>query len=543
MVSVLGGDNSKKNRWIPIVIWGVIVLGTIFRIVMYSTHFTHVDDMGYIASVLDKDKYLLSPEQQRQMFFEGYGWTYGPANTFLLMCYLDDRYSYMATLLLGRLPSLLFGICAVLVTVYIIKRYICENNYSKSALLAGAVLMSLSWEQVIYSAQAEPYSIGLLFVALIIWLIWEDYCTSVFKSFLAIICFVLACYFQYQMFMVVFAAVVSLYLVHFKEKITRLRAFATGVSAFVITIPLLNGMSESGALQRGVNWNAGLGWIFLFNLPRDENSILYIIKFFVGNAVTIFKYIFAVDKVGVLGTVVSVFLLALAIIGIVKLHDCCLRVAVFQDVLLVEFLIMILRGSLTFGPSRHILFIIPLMVIDISLGIYMLKDTYKKADYLVIPMLFTIIVAFTLSAPYEFGERRRLIDEKMISSLALEYDVEFLYEYAGIEAPHDMELMKIDGYHKGHSNFLMKNDMSKNTSIGKRVLLYSNYYDYPELMLEALPVLQQDLRDTGYDVDWSRLDECRVIYSDDVITSEGVEYASNLYYTKGNEKHLYVLEF
>lgn len=503
---------------------------------------TYIDDVGYIVRLLNF-KYEQAAMKQRVLeFLGGFGWTYAPAQGYLTTLLISKNFNSITNIILGRLLSLLFGIITILVVVYIMDRFLYGQKERNVSYILGIVLISFCWEEIIYSGQAEPYIVATTFSAIILLMVWEDFSVSLGRMFMAIAVLTCAGYFQYQLFIVVAAAFASLFFYHLKEKTLRLRVFAGGVLTLIFSAPLLYMLLATGNMERAVNWNAGPNGEFLFDISGKGSFISYSIKFFVKNSVTILKFYSDADQLPwKFGEIIGAILLFLFVAGICAMYRLNKRVAFFQYFLLIEFIGMVVSGKLTLSPSRHVMFLYPIIVVNICLGAKVLIEEYEKLFVLVGIISISLVVAFTTSIPQEAGNRVRLISENEMMTLIEENNIQYIYVYP---RDNEIQLFDIEGYSSdsvgGYSRIIKKNGIAELPKSGDKVLLYSDEQSLSGI-LNSVQTLSNELELNDMRLEWSRLDGCNIVYRDEQSMDRGIEYSS--IFPNTHSKTLCILEF
>lgn len=201
---------SEKEQLWKILLVLIFAAGTILRILMSWKHFTHYDDVGLIASLC-----RIGEKFTERLNYRDIGWTYAPFQIGIISLLIDEKWGYTGNIILGRLPSLVFSIINTgLLSYLLLKR--CKNKF---AAFFAIVLMTFSWENIIYAAQAEPYSIGvtaMLICIILYFRIIEEKKLNVIMA--AVIC-VWSCYAGYQMLMYVFVLYLSVFIFLLPERI------------------------------------------------------------------------------------------------------------------------------------------------------------------------------------------------------------------------------------------------------------------------------------------------------------------------------------
>lgn len=140
---------------------------------MLINHYTSCDDLGVAFSILRGEEGAWSVGNCIGGFrsFQAAQWTYAPLQFILTSALLSCGLPYHWVVFLGRLPSFISSVAALILFAYVLikKRFGFQKN--EIAGLMSITLFSLSYENIIYGGQMEPYAIGVLFSVIIIWLL------------------------------------------------------------------------------------------------------------------------------------------------------------------------------------------------------------------------------------------------------------------------------------------------------------------------------------------------------------------------------------
>lgn len=529
---------------------GVICSGIICRMYFSVFHFTHIDDIG-VANTLILDKLQnCNTIEIINNFIEF--WTYAPFQIVFTSKLVNENWNYIWNIFLGRLPSLIFGISAMLFLIYMIKKNCCKEASGNHVLLLLSAIIAFSWENIIYSAQMEPYEAGVFFSIVIIFFLLEKKYENWNESVVMTILLTIGCYSQYQIFMLVFSAYIVLFFSNIKNRRNLFRIIFIGFSNFILTLPLIFFLISSHKLEHSINaWNIGKGGIFQFDLQSVNiiNNILYVIKFLVRNTFLCFKYMFVSDSFEVISNAITLFLIVLFIYGIIILH--CrkeLRVfAFYNDTVHLFFGIMVFKQSLAFGPSRHILFLIPIWLVVIGFGGCNMIHVFQSYHLENILKILTagIVICFIFSLPDEISSRKNYMSEEYIQSIIDKYNPDIIY---GHTFSCDLYLMNFENY----SNFsepvgrcwLQKNAIDK-PDMGSCIVLVSRTVPYEQFLSNENYSNQFEERIEYFNLDIKRanLNNYKLIYKKEIPSEAEVDYAGKYYQNYSNGLYLYVLEY
>ncbi|MDA8691939.1 hypothetical protein N9M18_02285 [Candidatus Pseudothioglobus singularis] len=291
------------------------MLGFGVRFLFLEKHFSHVDDIGVAVTIIDRQAYMDSIEDrfdqwkveilngemgssaesiartldemsilQEVVYFGLWwrnilhpipnGWTYAPGQFYLTNFLVTGDLNYSEAKFWGRLPSLIFNLAALalLITFYL------QFNNRKSGMqpiVIGVTIFSLSWQNIIYSAQMENYAssnFAMFFVFLHLIYILRSPIVSNKKAFFRGVLLAIPGIFQYQaIFFIPPLFITLLFYLNSKEKIKEItrNTIFTFLGFFTVFIIFIFPYLKDSA-GRGITWNAGPKNEFVFNLNISD---------------------------------------------------------------------------------------------------------------------------------------------------------------------------------------------------------------------------------------------------------------------------------
>lgn len=527
-------ENIKENRnsisgeeqlWKMLLVL-IFAVGTILRILMSWKHFTHYDDVGLITSLC-----RLGQKFTERLNYRDIGWTYAPFQVGMISLLIDKKWGYTGNIILGRLPSLIFSVINIgLIAYLLLKR--CKNKF---AALFAIVLLTFSWENIIYASQAEPYAIGV--TAMLICMILYFRIIDKKKINVIMVAAISAweCYASYQMFMYVFVLYLSLFILFTARKDIKelIKSIISSILAFIICIPLLMNFRAYSLLGRSVNWNIGNQGQFFFQIENAENKLTYFINFFVRNTVTLIRSFFVYKEKSFIVNAFAFLILAAILAGIIYINYKEHSIALFIDICLFFTCIMILTGKLTCSPSRHMLVFEPILLFLSAMGIeFFIQLKRRKADILAKLIyggtLVGIIAIFMLNFQTEFKLRKNNISEKMVCEMIEEYNPIFITFYRGT---FDLDLMQIENYDKmlagGIGTQCIKKSGNESLQEGDCVIFFSR----------AAAIQAEDLEEIR-DLIGSK--ELKLMEKNEFAGDTEVEYAKGEFSNYKNDSYMYI---
>lgn len=305
---------NYRNVFLNVLLVLTIIIGCVTRVYMCIYHFTTCDDLGVAMSMLQGEGEGWSIRNCINGFlsFREFGWTYAPLQ-FIFTCFLlSPEYSYLQTILMGRIPSLFCGIISlfILYKLCVIVWQNVEEIREKQARIMCLILLTTSFENIIYSSQMESYTIGLVAVLLCLFMIVIN--VDEFKFIKTTLIVTLLCYAQYQLFIFVFCFFVVMFFKYIRNSKVLSKVILSGIVTVILNIPNLISFFGTNMNNRGLNWNVGINEQYLFDIKIDESfvSILqYTFDFFSNNIIQCYKYLLIPCRYKAISTILAIVLL------------------------------------------------------------------------------------------------------------------------------------------------------------------------------------------------------------------------------------------
>lgn len=284
--------------------------------------------------------------------------------------------------------------------VYLFFLIFKKNNFfdQKLIFLLFLTIIVFSAENIIFSRQFFNYSYSIIIIPILI-LNLKRNCS---KNFLLNYSSILFCIFtSYQTFFGLPAYFISkFYIVKKNNKNYSplfFELFLVTVTVIIFYLVFLKNNTSS----LGANWNSGLNNEFLFLFNNFKENYIYIISFLfknsfvvIGNATSFFEN----DSIFFLPQNILFFLCFL--IGayiFFKSKNVKIEYKIFTFFLLGTFLFFVIVGMLTFSPTRHIIFYLPIIALLISFIFEkLLKNKKINFNFLVFSTILIIIISNSL---------------------------------------------------------------------------------------------------------------------------------------------------
>ncbi len=509
-------------------------------------HFTHVDDVGVILQYLQQGQGTDEIEQGAKL---AQSWTYAPLQGIFTSLLVNRAFPYRLNVFLGRLPSCLFGVFTVFLSLRLARFIFDEQKKIKYLFAFVCSLVAFSWENIIYSAQTEPYEIVVFFGLLIFLSYFQKFYESWKMSFIYLLVFTAGCYGHYQFFILIFCYYAALFIFNIKNKTNLIKIIAVSFGNLFSTIPLLRFFLKTGRLFYGVNGNKGLGDQFFLTFADTHiiNHLKHFLKFFAKNTLCIYKYFFTVDSFDILSTVFACVLLVLSIAGFFFMHKKNKLLALFSDLLIIITVAFVAKQKLVFGPSRHCLYLYPMLLLFVCYGLNFFYELLSKANLkpavlgsFVIGALVFHAFSFVFSLPREIGNRKNLLNEDELNKVLVFFAPEYIYQ---TDWCCDLRMMNFENYslhNRGSGGAYYLWDIFKKNVVCKdkgNILIVCKRADFDNVVNNSVfyenfrqrNMLQKD--DKKYDL----------LYKKEIDLGTEIEYAQK-YWNWGNGLHIYVLD-
>lgn len=384
-------------------------------------------------------------------------WTYAPIQFWLTQAFLSPNhsYSYEEVKYWGRLPSFIFYLLG-LAAFYSLLHYRWPVFSQRPLLvLSMTIFLGLSLEERIHAAQMHSYAIGILanVLAFFAYINLNDLKRkSYYSIFLSSGLFAIAIGMQYQSILLVIACLTGVLIGQYLQD-RRLNIEFMLRYSFLVGITLLFSYAIVGNIlgfsSRGANWNAGPNGEFMVQGADFTEKLYSFFKLIIFQAP---ENIYAISSGIELSNTAAYFLglgfLSLMALGVWYLwnrrsnHPNQIVLFLLGSYAVIYFAFIFL-GKLTFSPTRHFLFYLPIVVLLIGYGILAIKNKLAlaciKATFLIY-CIISLIGFSSFSVPrmdkVSDGFFNRLLQESNASFLIFDgFDIEPMFTEAKMSEP------------------------------------------------------------------------------------------------------------
>ena len=463
-------QNYFINNWAVVCVFFLVIsIGFGVRFLLLERHFSHIDDLGVAVTILDRQEYLSTIEERFDdwrielldgemgsdaesigrfldemsilkevayfgLWWRNYlhgvpgGWTYAPGQFYLTNFLVNSDQNYSEIKFWARAPSLLFNMAAIgfLFLFY----FQLNKNKSKSAiksLVVGVSILSLSWENIIYSAQMESYAISsfaILFIFVHLLYIFKSPIISNRRAFFRGVIIAIPGLCQYQaLFFILPLYVAILFYVRNKARLIDIVknsffSFLGFLTLFMLVVfPYLKDSSGSG-----ITWNGGPNKEFVLepNWGGEYSSIfLEITNFFLINTPLVIEAMltpvsFYTSSNNLLAWVFSV----VSLIGLVSMfisqNEKKKILAIFIFSSLITWIFVIFLQIFPLSPTRHSIILGPIFIVLFVEGLFSFERFTKIRLFKLtigglsfIPLCFALIWVGLFISSLDNGIKKR----------------------------------------------------------------------------------------------------------------------------------------
>lgn len=460
---------NLKRSLLGWVFCGLIIISLCQTYALMKVHFTHVDDFGVANTLMMPNKPLSSgclwrfevlqnrlptislltepfknftcslPGIRERMGRVSDQWTYAPFQFLITQALLNPgkAYTYEDIKYLGRLPSFFFFIFGLGAFYCLLKskfQGIKEVNYLPLAL---TLLLTFSLEQRIMASQMESYAIGILANAIALWgmLSLRDLGQlSYLKISSLSLVLALAISMQYQSILLIVAGLMALSVCQMHRSWRWVKSFIFCIVTVILFAYMFIG-DISHLSNRGVSWNKGIGEIFLVHGDAFFERLSSLITLIFWQT----PYnIYSITSPLELGThyanIFGFFITLFCILGICYLY--VNRKDDFKKFILILgliycgiFLSFIFVGKLTYSPTRHLLFYLPLVIIYLGYGIVFILE--HSPSHMAVRFFTAIVVTYCVISVIRFDafyqKRIDAVSTRVMNSVLGQFDADFIY--------------------------------------------------------------------------------------------------------------------
>lgn len=418
--------NKFINIWVRATAFIVILMVAVTGWKNLSNHFSIYDDIGVVDTIFNSgeansfrgkllegalcaisgnsiDSCPYSSISQKLFVVPSY-WTYAPFQFYWTAILLNhaENLPYEKIKFLGRLPSYIFGWVGIGLLYFLVFRKLFRSDLV--AIICAAFLAS-SLELRIFEAQMMSYSIGMLSNAIIIFAILYLAALDMSNKIVIMVAILIgiAISMQYQG-LLLFAAGLMGILIYSRP--LKLKKFILLLTITLVTVFIICGNIFAKS-NRAISWNSGPNNEYItlgnYGLERISSFLLLVYEnisyniYYVSTPVLLqSQYI----------NVYSYCVVSLIVIGIIFNNRKGLKFpALFLGLYLGIYFFLVFLGKLAFSPSRHSLYLLPVIVALMGSGLDWLQQVNRKIFNL---FLFFISLFLVTSAHYsiDFFERR-----------------------------------------------------------------------------------------------------------------------------------------
>ncbi|GBR75519.1 hypothetical protein NO2_0186 [Candidatus Termititenax persephonae] len=450
-----------------------------------------------------------------------------PIQPTLFTLITSPNYSYRLNLLMGRLPSFIFGVLTVCLIFLTLRR-----KTNTAGALGGMLICALSLESIIQAKFAPAYAFGCLASATLLLLFQRSQEDKFFQKYWlpsGVLAAVLA-YTHYQVAFLLPAYYLANFWLKRHNPAESLKVKQSCAVSFLLCLPtLLFLLFIHGAQVESGRYVIGKFGEFLFT-PSGQNILFYPIWFFIRNSFLVITHTLSpVTADQLLYWLFGLLFFAAFWRGLGKIR----RQPEFLYLTLCFgiYLALIAIQQLAMTPTRQSLVYLPLFIYPIAQSI----SELKLKDSIIYLLLLVYTGIFLYFFPGFVQDRRDPINEKELLKIIETYQPNLI---AGYE--HSLHLAMFPqvrrqyNYVDGDHNIFL-NQPTRNY---KTVLFYSTWEELNETHFN----ISQQIWNAGTNQRWETpYNQYKVIY--EKISTTNIEHEPNYWNTNGtNNLFFYILQ-
>lgn len=433
-------NKASVQIWVGMALLVVAALAT--RLHGLGSHFSHIDDHLVVTHIQDVYRRPARPDEGTMAhYFNRYfdaarsvpeNSTYAPFGSFLSAITLSAWQPYEEALWWGRLPSALAGVLVVVVVAWL-----GLQLFGRVGAATAGLLMLLSWENIIYSQQMEPYVWGQVAVlGLLAAALWYRRLTApgLWHTVLWVLAYVVAFHMTYQAAALGPAyVVVSLWPHRYRLRMHRgqqLGMLLGGLLAVWQLWPLLYRLLATDLGSQGINWNAGPDGEFLFSWQQVVVQPAYLLSFWIKNTWHLFASLLGSSPLDSwTNWVQTALLLGLTTLGMALGWRKRTGWALFILLAMVGWTLMVLAGKFTYSPTRHSMLLTPLWALAAAAAVHGLWR-YRPAQWVLTAAGAFFLVSFGANYAPERAARADAVSSGLMVQVVQRYRPDVIYGYS-----------------------------------------------------------------------------------------------------------------
>lgn len=369
--------------------------------------------------------------------------TYAPLQYFIFGWMINLEQNFYDLKIYSRLPSAIFSILTIIIT-YKISRKIFKSNIF--LLFLPSLVLVFSYPIIFISQRSYNYSAGVFAVTLLFYLFLreniyldnkkvfiDNYKIKFKKNFYFSLILTCCSYTSYLSVVLMPSFFIFKFIKNFFKKrqlfsVSNFNLFICGLMYSIMISPLLLYMIKLNLQNYGVTDSAGINGEYSI-VGKDGEYI----KFFVYNLYLIISknLSFFLDSFAGAEILQGIIFL-ITMLGLINIYN--QKANETQKVIFLMFILtlfywcgLVFFNQTTFGPTRHLLWLTPIVAIIFTIGIKNINDFLFKSNYLFsVIIIFLITSIFFLNYPIFLNYHKDLLDEKKINNLIDKYNIKYI---------------------------------------------------------------------------------------------------------------------
>ena len=374
--------------------------------------------------------------------------TYAPLQFFMFGWMVDSDQNYYDLKFYSRLPSAIFSILTIFVTFLLSRKLFKKEMYY---IFLPCLLLLCSYPIIFISQRSYNYSAGVFAITLLFYLFLRENInlknTKVLvdkkkinykKNFYFSIILTLTSYLSYISIILMPAFFIFKFIKSsFKEKniliVSNYNLLISGLMYSIMIFPLLLYMLSLDLQNYGATDSSGIFGEYSIVDKQGKYMQFFLYNFYL--IVTKNLSFFLDDFVG--ANIIQNLIFIITVIGIINIfqknvnnkYQTLLHLFVM---ILFYWIALVCFNQTTFGPTRHLLWLTPIIAILFASGLKTInKLIFRTNLFFSIFILSSIIIVFSLNYSNFLNYHNDLYSEKKINNLIKKYNIKYIVNDAG----------------------------------------------------------------------------------------------------------------
>lgn len=375
--------------------------------------------------------------------------TYAPLQFLMFGWMLNLEQNFDQLKFYSRLPSVIFSFLTIFM-VYLISRNVFKNNFY--LIILPVLLINFSYPLIFISQKSYNYSAGIFGICLTFYLFLrenlnldakkifiENYKLKIKKNFYLALILSITSYLSYLSLVLMPSFFIFKFLrnyFHNKQffSFTNYNLIICGLFYSTMILPLLIHMLRLNLQNYGALDASGIDGEYSIQGKNGEYVEFYLYNFYliVAKNLSFFLDNFTTAKI------IQAIIFLVTILGLVGIFtnktENIEKVFIYMFVFkLFYWCFFVFFNQTTFGPTRQLLWLTPLIAIIFTLGIKNINNfLFKSYNFFPIIIIFSITFIFFINYSNFVNYHKDLLTEKKLNALIKKYNIKYIVSNSSV---------------------------------------------------------------------------------------------------------------